>query len=163
LSGGLDLHYARGMRKIPILAFTILASCSSKNDGKEDGNTGCHPTTAGGNCNLFEQCGCEEGEWCGLAFDDGPCAFFEDCFASPIPGVGPEEQCYQEYPNVGECDPGMDCFWMEHMYSYRCTEWCRTDEDCTVEGRTCTMPVQHATMYCTIPVTAPFNACNMTF
>lgn len=148
-----------------VVLFLVLA-CSGNGgngNGDPDGSTSCTPLTPDGNCNIFEQCGCEGDDWCTLAFDDLTCTFFEDCAAPPTGGEGPESQCYETFPELRECRPGSDCFWVEEMYSNRCRQWCLTDEDCTAEGRTCTDTISIRTMHCTSAVTAPFNACTISF
>jgi hypothetical protein len=149
-------------------AVVAAAGCSDHGgDGDTDGGTDidphCHPITAAGVCNVIEQCGCEAGLTCAMVFDDLTCTYFEDCTAQPPGSTGAEGQCYDGWPTRGECRPGMACLWKEEMYSYRCHEWCLTDEDCSVEGRTCTVPQSYWDMDCTGPVDAPVMTCSMSF
>ncbi len=147
-----------------LVLICLIAGCSDPGKNDPDGSSNCTPLTERGVCNVFEQCGCEEGEWCRLAFDDSDCTFFEDCTATPRGPESAEDQCYESFPDVGECRPGLACFWVEHMYSYRCHEWCRTDEDCSVEGRTCSVPIYHYSYpYCSTSVEAPLMTCSMDF
>lgn len=154
------------------LALTLLvAACSGSNgggngDGDTDSSTHCTPLTPEGICNVFEQCGCPSDAWCGLRFDNLTCTFFEDCYWASPGEVGVEGRCYSRFDgnNLGECRLGMDCFWVEEMYSERCHQFCLSDEDCTVEGRTCSKTLTHADLFgCTTPVELPFMACNMSF
>lgn len=153
------------MRYTPLLLLilSLAGGCSDPGKDDPDGSSHCTPLTERGVCNLFEQCGCEGDEWCRLAFDDSDCTFFEDCTSAPRGPSGAEAECYGSFLDDHECRPGTACFWVEHMYSDRCHEWCRTDEDCSVEGRTCTVPLTYANFYCTTPVEAPFRACSMDF
>ena len=139
---------------LPIFGLAcLIASCSGGNggngNGEPDGSTNCTPMTDEGICNIFEQCGCEEGAWCGLRFDNLTCTFFEDCYWAPVGETGVEGRCYTRFDgdNNAECRLGMDCFWVEEMYSERCHEFCLTDEDCSVEGRTCSVTLTHADLF----------------
>jgi hypothetical protein len=132
-----------------------------RDEMEEEASTGCTPLTDEGICNIIEQCGCSEGAWCGLRFDDLTCTYFEDCIYRPPGGVGPEGTCFESFPMTGECQPGTACFWIEHMYSYRCNQFCLTDGDCSVEGRTCSETLSYSDMYCPTPVELPYRACSM--
>ena len=86
---------------------------------------GCEPT-AGGECNVVDQCGCCGGE-CSFDFDWDTCEFSESCGGMDL-GCDTPGWIYMIYPpdtSVG-----------------RCFEWCYDDSDCSLVGEWCNLPAK---------------------
>jgi len=96
----------------------------------------CYPGTEHGVCNLIDQCGCGEGSWCEVFLvllpDETVAA--ELC-KSWLPGtLGIGEVC-----RYSGCDPGLICWGPGMSDPPYCYQWCRTTEDCSVEGAECSL------------------------
>jgi hypothetical protein len=122
----------------------------------------CVPHASGGECNVLTQCGCPDGAYCDLVVDCLAWHVSEEC-KSGIPGtLDVEEECTSSHD---ECRPGTVCRstgadldpWVPLPWT--CTEYCLTDEDCSVPGHTCDSPRYHE-CGSGASITLPYGECS---
>jgi len=90
-------------------------------------------------CSIVEQTGCPEGQWCSWGFDEVTCTFYETCFTREPGTLEPGEECSYFPPEPPFCRPDSACrTGDEPPANAICVEWCRTDDDCSLAGFTCT-------------------------
>ncbi len=123
----------------------------------------CIPVTAaiGGSCNIVENCGCAPGSWCSHYSDLSDCSIVEYCRAS-LPGIlSVESDCDTNSPE-SECTPGTVCM-TDGPGSPgdpgHCYEYCLSDDDCSIVGRTCSIELDLSLPPPCGSVAAPFHLC----
>lgn len=95
-------------------------------------------------CNVIDQTGCPEGQWCSWRFDEDACMQYESCFTRAPGLLDVEERCNPLEPEPEtRCRPGTECGPFGRPEIIACYEWCRTDDDCSVPGRTCTISMDY--------------------
>ena len=110
-----------------------------------DDSTSCTIPHVEDECNLVTQCGCPDDTICTIGnngYEEEPCLDYAICKDIGIFPVEIEGEC--EYANPErECAPGSICLSTEHhmplYYPAACFQWCTTDSDCRIPGRTCSI------------------------
>ncbi|MBW2264421.1 MAG: hypothetical protein JRG91_20845 [Deltaproteobacteria bacterium] len=88
--------------------------------------------SAGGVCNIVEQCGCAYGEYCEYTVNDTTCIAWEICMTGSRGTLGIGEACD---PSADPCSPGHICM-HDTTGTPVCFRWCEVTTDCPT-GYTC--------------------------
>jgi hypothetical protein len=122
----------------------------------------CVPHASGGECNVLIQCGCPDGAYCELVVDCLAWRVTEECKFRTPGTLDVEEVCSgtDEF-----CRPGTKCRSTGTdpdpfiSLPWACSEYCLTDEDCSIPGRTCDVPHNYECGWGTsIPL--PYGECS---